>query len=224
MLMTAYGASVGGLLTPIGSPPNLIGREFIQDQTDTIISFFDWVLAALPIVAVMFVALCVILIALNRPEIKKVSGAGEYIAEERRKLGSFSRGERNTLIAFGAAVLLWILPGVIGLIYGDTSETYTTIYERLNEGVVAIIAAGLLFVLPIDLAQEAIHVELARGGADRLGDDPAVWWGHRSRLAARVNGPGQGHGGFAGPIAGLLQPAGHHDPVLHHRHVDLRDD
>jgi sodium-dependent dicarboxylate transporter 2/3/5 len=101
----------------------------------------------------MFVALCVILIALNRPEIKRVSGAGEYIAEERRKLGSLSKGERNTLIAFGAAVLLWILPGVVGLIYGDASETYATVYERLNEGVVAIIAAGLLFVLPIDWAQ-----------------------------------------------------------------------
>jgi len=101
MLMIAYGASVGGLLTPIGSPPNLIGRAFIQEQTGTTISFFDWILMAAPIVAVMFVALCVILIAMNKPEVRGLSGAEDYIEEERRKLGRFSAGERNTLIAFG---------------------------------------------------------------------------------------------------------------------------
>ena len=101
MLMIAYGASVGGLLTPIGSPPNLIGRAFIQEQTGTTISFFDWILMAAPIVVVMFVALCVILIAMNKPEVRGLSGAEDYIEEERRKLGRFSAGERNTLIAFG---------------------------------------------------------------------------------------------------------------------------
>ena len=42
MLMIAYGASVGGLITPIGSPPNLIGIGLIEQQTGTSISFFQW--------------------------------------------------------------------------------------------------------------------------------------------------------------------------------------
>src|SRR5215208_4479261 len=41
MLMIAYGASVGGLITPIGSPPNLIGIGFIEDETGESISFFE---------------------------------------------------------------------------------------------------------------------------------------------------------------------------------------
>ncbi len=153
MLMIAYGASVGGLLTPIGSPPNLIGRAFIEEETDTTISFFNWILMAAPIVAVMFVALCVVLIALNKPEIHKLAGGEKYIESERAKLGPFSKGERNTLIAFAVAVTLWILPGVVALTAGDTSETYETVLGRLDEGAVAVLAASLLFFLPVDWKQ-----------------------------------------------------------------------
>ena len=153
MLMIAYGASVGGLLTPIGSPPNLIGREFIEQETGTTISFFEWVVLAFPIVLIMFVLLCIILILLNRPETRQISGAEEFIAEEREKLGSLSRGERNTLIVFGLAVFFWILPGIVGIIFGDESTAYGLVYDRINEGVVAVVAAGLLFILPINWSE-----------------------------------------------------------------------
>jgi solute carrier family 13 (sodium-dependent dicarboxylate transporter), member 2/3/5 len=98
----------------------------------------------------MFIALCTILILLNRPEVRRLSGAEEYIAQERSSLGSFSRGERNTLIAFLVAVTLWILPGLTALIFGDESTIYSVLYSRLDEGAVAIIAAALLFLLPIN--------------------------------------------------------------------------
>ena len=72
----------------------------------------------------MFVALAVVLLLLNKPEIKRLEGIEEYVAEERRKLGKFSVKERNTLIAFGTAVTLWIAPGIVGLIAGtDSSPT-----------------------------------------------------------------------------------------------------
>ena len=70
MLMLAYGASVGGLLTPVGSPPNLIGRDLIEQQTGEAISFAAWMGMAIPMCALMFVALAVILLLLNKPEIK----------------------------------------------------------------------------------------------------------------------------------------------------------
>jgi solute carrier family 13 (sodium-dependent dicarboxylate transporter), member 2/3/5 len=153
MLMISYAAGVGGLLTPIGTPPNLIGIGFIEEETDTTITFFSWVLAALPICLLMFVALCTILILLNRPEVRQISGAREYIDEERSKLGPFSRGERNTLIVFIVAVSLWMLPGIIALIFGDESTIYGVVYSRLDEGTVAIVAAALLFILPVNWAE-----------------------------------------------------------------------
>jgi solute carrier family 13 (sodium-dependent dicarboxylate transporter), member 2/3/5 len=153
MLMISYGAGVGGLLTPIGTPPNLIGIGFIEEETDTTITFFAWVLAALPICLLMFIALCVILILLNRPEVRRLSGAGEYINEERSKLGSLSRGERNTLITFAVAVTLWMLPGFVALVLGEESPVYALLGSRLDEGTVAIIAAVLLFLLPVNWAE-----------------------------------------------------------------------
>src|SRR5918999_2639957 len=153
MLMISYAAGVGGLLTPIVTPPNLIGIGFIEEETDTTITFFAWVLAALPICLLMFIALCVILILLNRPEVRRISGAHEYIHEERSKLGPFSRGERNTLLVFVVAVTLWMLPGLLALIFGDESQIYSVVYSRLDEGTVAIIAVALLFLLPVNWAE-----------------------------------------------------------------------
>ena len=151
MLVITYGITVGGLLLPIGSLPNLIGRGLIEDETGEPITFFEWFLMALPMVVLMFVALLVVILWLNRPEVKRVEGVEEFIAEEKGKLGRVSKGERNTLIAFGVAITLWTLPGLVGLFLGDDSKLYEGLTDRwLDEGVVAVLAAGLLFVLPID--------------------------------------------------------------------------
>ncbi|MEX0660056.1 MAG: DASS family sodium-coupled anion symporter [Egibacteraceae bacterium] len=153
MLMTAYGASVGGLLTPIGSPANLIGREFIAELTGVEISFFGWMLMTLPIVVAMFAVLSVVLLLLNRPEVRRLEGATEYIRGERSALGPLTRAERNTLLAFAVAVTLWVLPGIVGLLVGESSSVATLLGERADEGTVAILAAALLFLLPVDWPQ-----------------------------------------------------------------------
>lgn len=150
MLMVAYSASVGGLLTPVGSPPNLIGRAYLEQELDVQIPFFQWMILATPLVLLMFLVLCIVLVRLNRPEMKHVPGVEEYIAEERSALGRMGAGGRNTLIAFGTAVALWILPGAVGLVTGGESELYDLLLDRLDEGAVAIFAASLLFLLPID--------------------------------------------------------------------------
>jgi solute carrier family 13 (sodium-dependent dicarboxylate transporter), member 2/3/5 len=150
MLMLAYGASVGGLLTPVGSPPNLIGRGLIEEATGERISFAQWMAMAIPICLLMFIALVFILLRLNKPEIKHIEGVSEYVAQQREEMGPFSRAEKNTLIAFGITVTLWILPGVIALITGTDSGVYEAVSDRLDEGMVAVFGAALLFLLPTD--------------------------------------------------------------------------
>ena len=148
MLVITYGITVGGLL-PIGSPPNLIGRDLLEVETGEPITFLEWFAMALPIVIVMFVAVVVIVLLLNRPEVKQVEGVEEYVAEE-RKLGRLSRGEKNTLLVLAFALIGWFLPGVVGVFAGDDSDAYAQVSEAANEGTVAIIAAALLFLLPVD--------------------------------------------------------------------------
>ncbi len=150
MLMLAYAASVGGLLTPVGSPPNLIGRGLIEEATGERISFGQWTVMAFPICLLMFVALAFILLRLNKPEIRHIEGVSEYVAEQRAEMGSLSRAEKNTLIAFGTTVTLWVLPGIVALIAGNDSDIYTAVSDRLDEGMVAVFGAALLYLLPTD--------------------------------------------------------------------------
>lgn len=153
MLMLAYGASVGGLLTPVGSPPNLIGRGLIEEATGERISFAQWTAMAAPICLLMFIALAFIVIRLNRPELKRIDGIADYVAEQREEMGGLSRAEKNTLIAFGVTVTLWILPGIVALIAGNDSDVYTWVSDRLDEGMVAVFGAALLYLLPTDWEQ-----------------------------------------------------------------------
>ena len=89
MLMLAYGASVGGLLTPVGSPPNLIGRGLIEEATGERIPFAQWMAMAAPICARCSSCWRVVLLLLNKPEIRHIEGVEEYVAAERAKLGKF---------------------------------------------------------------------------------------------------------------------------------------
>lgn len=59
-----------------------------------------------------------------------------------------SRAEKNTLVAFGFTVTLWLLPAVVSLIGGTESEAYIFVDDRLDEGIVAVLGASLLFILP----------------------------------------------------------------------------
>jgi sodium-dependent dicarboxylate transporter 2/3/5 len=80
-------------------------------------------------------------------------GAAEVLRSEREALGPWSRGERNTLFAFAATVFFWILPGAVALFAGSDSPAYTWLGSHLPEGVVALLGAGLLFVLPTDASR-----------------------------------------------------------------------
>lgn len=150
MLMLAYSASVGGLLTPVGSPPNLIGRGLIEEATGEQINFGQWFAIAFPICTVMFFALAIILTLINKPEVRKLEGVEEFLAHQKADLGPISRAERNTIIAFLFTVVGWLLPSVLNVFFGDDHPVASVISDRLNEGIVAIAGACLLFMLPVD--------------------------------------------------------------------------
>ncbi|MBA3406287.1 MAG: anion permease, partial [Gemmatimonadaceae bacterium] len=57
MLMTSFAASVGGLATPIGTPPNVIGLGFMRRLVGVEFPFFKWMMIGVPIVAVLFLFL-----------------------------------------------------------------------------------------------------------------------------------------------------------------------
>lgn len=151
LLSNALAASIGGLATPVGTPPNLIGLGFIRRELGVDLPFFSWMSLGLPVVALLISIMLVDLARAGTPRGLRLSGAAELIRRERAALGAWSRGERNTLIAFAATVLFWVLPGAVALTAGQDSAAYGFLVTHLPEGVVALLGAGLLFVLPTDL-------------------------------------------------------------------------
>ncbi len=153
MLMTAFSASVGGISTPIGTPPNLIGIGLINRLTGVDISFFQWMSLGVPLCVVMYGVLFTILCLLHNGKTQKVMDAPQitqYLDAERRLLGDWTRGQLNTLIAFGVAVLMWIAPGILSIAFGKEHPCVIFADKNLPEGMVALIAVGILFLLPVD--------------------------------------------------------------------------
>lgn len=149
LLITAYGATLGALVTPFGDASNLVGWKFIQKEFNTDISVLEWMAMGGPIVIAMFVFLCAIILLVNRPEITSLPNAKARIRSRLKTMGPMSRGEVNTLIAFSLAVSLWFLPPVVGMVIGKSHGLYQLAAEQLPPSVVAILAAALLFMLPI---------------------------------------------------------------------------
>ncbi|MBI4850702.1 MAG: DASS family sodium-coupled anion symporter [Acidobacteria bacterium] len=160
MLICAFGASIGGLATPVGTPTNLIGLGFIEKQLARKVTFFEWMSFAIPIVIVMYLILFFYLNYLCSPPIKKLSGVKEQFLEEKNKLGKLSRGEINVMIAFGVTVLLWITPGILAIALGDTHPSTTSFSKHVPESVAALIGACLLFLLPLDWKKQEFTITL----------------------------------------------------------------
>jgi sodium-dependent dicarboxylate transporter 2/3/5 len=154
LLANAFGASIGGIATPVGTPPNLIGIGFIRRELGVDLPFFSWMALALPIVALLLGWALFDLSRAGVPRGARLVGAAELVRRERASLGPWSRGERNTLFAFAATVFFWVLPGAVALVAGSDSPAYVWLGAHLPEGVVALLGAGLLFVLPTNLSRQ----------------------------------------------------------------------
>ncbi len=149
-LCVALAASIGGLATPIGTPPNLIGLAFIRDQVGVNVSFLGWCAIGIPLVAVMTTVAVMVLLRLFPAGVERLEGVGRYVAAERSRLGAWTVGQKSVAAAFAITVTLWVLPGVLLILLGAAHPLCGWLSKRLPEGVVALIGAILLFLLPGD--------------------------------------------------------------------------
>jgi sodium-dependent dicarboxylate transporter 2/3/5 len=178
MLMTSFAASVGGLATPVGTPPNIIGIGFIRSEIGVDIPFFSWMLLGVPMVLVLFGFLYLYLDRMAPAGVLELPAGAELIRRERVSLGPWTRGQRSVAIAFGVTVALWILPGVVAVLAGEKSAIYGSLTRSVPEGVAALLGAMLLFVLPGNDGraitwQDAVQIDwgvvLLYGGGFALG-------------------------------------------------------
>ena len=178
MLMTSFAASIGGLATPVGTPPNLIGLGFIRSLVGVEISFLKWMMIGVPAVVILFTFLYLYLNAVAPAGVTKLAAGAELIQRERKRLGPWTRGQRSVALAFGITIALWVIPGVVALVAGERSAAYQSLTRTLPEGVAALLGALLLFVLPGNAGraiswEDAVQIDwgvvLLYGGGFALG-------------------------------------------------------
>jgi len=159
MLMTAYACSIGGVLTPIGTPPNIIMLGFLSEMADIHISFFQWMVWGFVAMVIYFVIAYIVLSKMFPPDVKHIEGANEFIENKVRELGKWTVAQKNTLFAFIVAVVLWVTPGIIGIVWGSESEILKGYNKIFPEAIAAMIGALLLFFMPVDMKKRKMTLE-----------------------------------------------------------------
>jgi sodium-dependent dicarboxylate transporter 2/3/5 len=147
LLLVGLSASLGGLATPVGTPPNLITLGFLERLTGREVHFLQFMLLGTP----LFLILTGVALLLVRLAAPVAAGGGEvagYVAQQRSTLPPWGAGQRACAVAFGFAVTLWLLPGGVGLLRLPPEALLSRLTRNLDESIVALFAAVVLFLWP----------------------------------------------------------------------------
>ena len=146
MLGIAYAASIGGLATIIGTPPNAILVGIVKKMYNYEITFFQWMQVGLPLAVVTLFVTWFILIKFLFPTKPFVRGnANDVIEDEIAKLGNITRPELIILIIASCMATLWIISGFV--------FKHVPALKMINDSTIAIGGAVILFAAPISLSK-----------------------------------------------------------------------
>lgn len=140
LFSSAFGASIGGMATPVGSPPNLLAMEFLKAKGIDI-SFMKWVLFGVPLSFVMLILLLVLLKIKFPIQKRDMKGIDLIFKQQLQNMGKTTKAEILVMITFFITVMLWILPDFLKLL-----SITSTLSKSIPMGAVALIGASLLFI------------------------------------------------------------------------------
>lgn len=139
MLAIAYSASIGGMATLIGTPPNLVLAGIVETSYGSEISFYQWFSFGFP-VSVMLLFVCWLYLTkfAFKFESKEFPGGRTEINKQLKALGKVSFEEKLILIVFALTALAWITRSFI----------LVKIAPAIDDTIIAIITSVVLFLLP----------------------------------------------------------------------------
>ncbi len=201
LLAIAFSASIGGMATLIGSPPNGIFVRFMEQTYGRVITFTDWMGVALPIVIGLMPACYLLLTKVVFPcRIEGIPGGREWVRNELLKLGPMSRGEKVVLAVFVTAALMWITgPWLRALDFNGFTP-----FAAFRDEIIAMCAGMALFVLPVDFDRN-IHALDWQSAKDVVAWDVLLLFGGGLTMAAAIQSTGAAAliGAQAASFAGL---------------------
>ncbi len=173
MLGIAYAASIGGIATLIGTPPNAILAGVLDQKYGLDLAFAEWMLFAWPLSLVMLLITCLYLtriaFAVRRVDLPE---AAEHLRQQLHALGPMNSAEKRVAWVFGSVAALWISRGLI-----DWAPL-----AMVKDSTIAIAGALALFVIPADWKQRQFLLDWQT--AVRIPWDIIILFGGGFALAA----------------------------------------
>jgi sodium-dependent dicarboxylate transporter 2/3/5 len=178
LLGIAYACSIGGLGTLIGTPPNAFMAAFLSETHGIEIGFAQWMMVGVPIVVIALPLTFLVLTRIAFPVHRcRLSGGRELISRELEAIGPMSRAEKMVAGVFVLTAGSWILRPLLGRWIAGLSDPG-----------IAIAAATLLFLLPLDLRRGVFLLNW--DWARRVPWDVLLLFGGGLSLAAAIQGSG----------------------------------
>lgn len=153
MLSIAYSANIGGIGTPIGTPPNLIFLAEMQEMFPDLpqVTFWQWMLVGVPLVFIFIFLTWLYLTRVQMSPDLSISTAADIIEKDLLLLGPMSRAEKYVALLFALTALLWIFRADISI--GAFTLTgwanYLGVGEFVKDSSVAASIALIMFCLPV---------------------------------------------------------------------------
>lgn len=139
MLGIAYSASLGGIATLIGTPPNTLLAGAINKMYGIELSFAGWMLFGVPFAWIFIFVTWIYLVKIAFPsKLKTMPGGRAVIDKQKKDLGEASFEEKLVFIVFALAAFSWI----------TRTFLLSKFVDGLTDGMIAVIFALVLFALP----------------------------------------------------------------------------
>lgn len=156
LLALAYGASIGGIATLTGTPPNGFLAGFLTQEMGIEMSYARWMRLGVPLTAVMLPISWVYLVFIAMPvRISEIPGGRRYIRERLDSLGPMSQAEIISVSIFAFTAFMWITHGWLEQLLG---------IPKIDDATIAIGGALLMFAMPVDrsMSQRVLSWKQAR--------------------------------------------------------------
>lgn len=159
VLLIAFAASMGGLATPVGTPPNLIALAALREHAGIHLSFVEWMQLALPLTVVMVGFLFWLLRPPPGPRVAEPERLRAEFARQLAALGPRTRGETYIAVALATAIFLWVWPGLMELLGQGGAWGAAWIRRIFPEDIIGLLLGLVLLVLPTNLRRWEMTLE-----------------------------------------------------------------
>lgn len=194
----AYGATMGGIATLVGTPPNAFMSGFVEDNLQSEVDFARWMMVGVPIAAIMLPTIWLLFTKFLFPvSFEPSEGTRAFLNSRRKQLGDWSVVEKRTAGLFGFLVVGWIA--------GKPVADYFGIVDLTDAGI-AMTAAVLAFLVPSGKSGQAL---MSWEDTARLPWGVLILFGGGLALAAGITGSG-----LSTWLGQLLAPLGAVHPAI----------